>query len=83
MLNDIGKAEINGEARTVLITDASSGGLGLDFTEGVKDGDYITVVLSTGRTFRGEIAWSAGTRSGIRFDEELPHNDILFSWESV
>jgi len=83
LLNDIGRAKIGGQVRSVLITDASAGGLGLDFTEGVRKGDSIAVTLSTGRTFRGQIVWSAGTRSGLQFDEELSHNDILFSWESV
>lgn len=83
MLNDIGSARIDGHVQTVLIADASAGGLGLDFTEGVKKGDPIVVTLSTGRTFRGRISWSAGTRSGMQFDEELPHNDILLSWDSV
>ncbi len=83
MLNDIGSALIDGRVHTVLITDISVGGLGLDFTEGVRKGDAITVTLSTGRSFQGRISWSAGTRSGLQFDEALPHNDILFSWESV
>ncbi|MBU2582584.1 MAG: PilZ domain-containing protein [Alphaproteobacteria bacterium] len=82
LLNDIGKAKVKGRTRTVLITDASAGGLGLDFTEGFEQGERITVILSTGRLFLGQVVWSAGTRAGVQFDQELSQNDILFSWES-
>lgn len=83
LLNDIGKAVVDGTTRAVLITDASAGGLGLDFAEGIKKGARISVTLSSGRIFKGEVVWSAGTRSGMQFDQELSQNDVLFSWESI
>ncbi len=81
LLNAMGTAYCMGEARPVLVTDASVGGVGLDFAEGFLEGETIKLALPMGREFVGRVAWSAGTRVGVQFDKELDQHDVLFDFE--
>lgn len=81
LLNAMGTAHCMGEVRLVLVTDASVGGVGLDFAEGFREGEGIKLVLTMGREFVGRVAWSAGTRVGVQFESELDHHDVLFDFD--
>jgi hypothetical protein len=61
----------HGRFQTVLIVDYSLGGLQLQGCFGVGIGDEITVELLTGQHLPAKVAWSVGSRIGVRFVERL------------
>lgn len=81
LLNAIGKVTYMGQERTVLVVDVSKSGMAIDFADGFAEGKHIEIKLSTGRLFCGRIVWSAGSRAGFRFEQELSDGDYLFSSE--
>lgn len=67
-------------AGRLFVRDVSQGGLGLDRVRRVKDGDFATVTLTSGRVLTGTIVWRKGARAGLRLTTPLPHNDPML-WE--
>lgn len=68
-----------GRTREVLVTNASPGGLGLEYAEGLKEGELVSIKLQNGRHFIGQVRWSAGSRAGVTFRKSLRPNDPLLS----
>lgn len=63
--------------RTARVFDVSTGGMGLRGLENLRRGDSVLVKLAYGRRFRGTIAWVAGDKAGVRFQQALPADDAL------
>lgn len=67
--------------QTVRIVDFSKGGLQLDGCFGVGPGQDLVVELLSGDRLRGKVAWSIGSRLGVKFLEALsaehPALDVL------
>jgi len=57
--------------QTVRIVDVSQGGLQLQGCFGVGVGDEITVELLSGERLEAKVAWSVGSRLGVRFHQPL------------
>lgn len=64
-------------AGRVFVRDVSQGGLGLDRVRRVKDGDFATITLSTGRVLAGTVVWRKGPRAGLRLSTPLPAGDPM------
>jgi len=64
-------AHCHGRFQTVRIVDVSLGGLQLQGCFGVGVGDGITVELLSGHRLAAKVAWSIGSRLGVRFLEPL------------
>jgi hypothetical protein len=60
-----------GRYQTVRIVDFSIGGLQLQGCFGIGVGDDITVELLSGHRLAAKVAWSMGSRLGVRFLEPL------------
>ncbi len=58
------------------ISDISAGGMGLIGLT-IPRGDALTVKLKEGRRLRGSIAWVAGNKSGMRFQQPVSPSDAL------
>lgn len=61
----------------IFVRDVSQGGLGLEQVQRVSEGDAVTIVLETGRSFTGVIVWRKGSRAGIRLASPLSPNDPM------
>lgn len=59
--------------------DVSSGGIGLERVPELIPGEVASVELANGRTFAGTIAWSGGSRAGLRLAAPLGALDPLLS----
>ncbi len=64
---------------SVFVKDVSEGGLGLLRVPFLKPDDPVTVELSTGRRFKGIVAWSRGEEAGVRFDQPLSASDPMLA----
>ena len=64
---------------SAFVVDAASGGLGLKLSAPLEPGERVTVELSSGRSFRGTIAWRRGMRAGLAFDKPLAPTDELLT----
>jgi hypothetical protein len=64
-------AYCHGRFQTVRIVDYSAGGLQLQGCFGVAVGDEMTVELLSGHRLAGKVAWSMGSRLGVRFLQPL------------
>jgi hypothetical protein len=64
-------AYCHGRFQTVRIVDFSAGGLQLQGCFGVGVGDDITVELLSGHRLAAKVAWSMGSRLGVRFLQAL------------
>ncbi|MEO1651260.1 MAG: PilZ domain-containing protein [Pseudomonadota bacterium] len=64
---------------SAFVVDAASGGLGLKLSAPLEPGERVTVELSSGRSFRGTIAWRRGMRAGLTFDKPLAPTDELLT----
>jgi|GEM_PF-2653699 len=62
-----------------IVTDVSSGGVGLDHVSGLRSGDGVTLQFESGRRVSGTIAWSMDKRAGVKFLRDLAPNDPLLS----
>jgi hypothetical protein len=62
-----------------IVTDVSSGGVGLDHVAGLRAGDGVTLQFESGRRVSGSIAWSMDKRAGVKFLRDLTPNDPLLS----
>jgi hypothetical protein len=62
-----------------IVTDVSSGGVGLDHVAGLHSGDGVTLQFESGRRVSGTIAWSMDKRAGVKFLRDLTPNDPLLS----
>ncbi len=62
-----------------IVTDVSSGGVGLDHVTGLRSGDGVTLQFESGRRVSGTIAWSMDRRAGVKFLRDLQPNDPLLS----
>lgn len=63
----------------VFVTNVSSGGLGIDYADNLKDGSLVSIRLHNGRTFVGRVAWCIGRRAGITFRRSLRPDDPLLA----
>ena len=68
-----------GVTRTILVRDASYGGLGLDYAPGLQVGVPIVLTLEGGRYFEAVVAWCHGERAGVKFPAELTADDPLLA----
>jgi hypothetical protein len=68
-----------GRAIKGIVTDVSSGGVGLDHVAGLRSGDGVTLQFESGRRVSGTIAWSMDKRAGVKFLRDLTPNDPLLS----
>ena len=64
-------AHCHGRFQTVRIVDFSSGGLQLQGCFGVGAGDDMVVELLSGHRLPAKVAWSMGSRVGVRFGGPL------------
>ena len=71
------EASLGLSQQTVQIFDISSGGMGLTGLTNPRRGDALTVKLASGRRLRGSVAWVAGSKAGMRFQQPLPAGDAL------
>ena len=62
-----------------IVTDVSSGGVGLDHVAGLRSGDGVTLQFESGRRVSGTIAWCMDKRAGVKFLRDLTPNDPLLS----
>jgi hypothetical protein len=62
-----------------IVTDVSSGGVGLEHVTGLRSGDGVTLQFESGRRVSGTIAWSMDRRAGVKFLRDLQPNDPLLS----
>lgn len=62
-----------------IVTDVSTGGVGLDHISGLRSGDGVTLQFESGRRVSGTIAWCMDKRAGIKFLRDLTPNDPLLS----
>lgn len=69
----------SGQTRAVLVTNASPGGLGLEYVQGLREGELVSITLENGRRFIGRVRWCDGTRAGLAFRKSLRPNDPLIS----
>ncbi len=71
------EASIGLSLEPVHIFDISAGGMGLIGLTNPRRGDALTVKLKEGRRLRGSIAWVAGNKAGMRFQQPLTPGDAL------
>lgn len=64
-------AYCHGRFQTVRIVDYSAGGMQLQGCFGATVGDEMTVELLSGHRLAGKVAWSMGSRLGVRFLQPL------------
>lgn len=64
-------AHCHGRYQTVRIVDYSPGGLQLQGCFGVGTGDDMTVEFLSGHRLEAKVAWSMGSRLGVRFLQPL------------
>ena len=64
-------AHCHGRFQTVRIVDFSLSGLQLQGCFGVGTGDDMTVELLSGHSLAAKVAWSMGSRLGVRFLQPL------------
>ncbi len=81
LLNMTARLETTSAIRDVLVRDAAPGGFGIDFAEGLREREPVTLTLIDGRRFDGHVAWIRASRAGVTLDVPLPTNDVLFQWE--
>ena len=65
---------------TVLVTDISIRGLGLDLLQNPCPGETVTIILHSGRRFSGTVVWCTSERAGVSFDQELHEQDPIFKF---
>ena len=71
------EASIGLSLEPVQIFDVSTGGMGLTGLKNPRRGDALTVKLASGRRLRGSVAWVAGSKAGMRFEQPIPPGDTL------
>jgi hypothetical protein len=72
-------AHCHGRFQTVRIVDFSLGGLQLEGCFGVGAYDEIAVELLSGHRLAAKVAWSMGSRLGVRFLQPLQEGDEAFA----
>jgi PilZ domain len=65
----------HGRFQTVRIVDFSVGGLQLQGCFGVSVGDAVVVELLSAQRLEGKVAWSIGSRLGVRFLQPMLPDD--------
>ena len=68
-----------GQTQFVRVRDVSTGGLGIEFCDGLVAGDIVALALGGGRRFVATVAWAHSDRAGLTLATRLRPCDPLLA----
>lgn len=75
--------EHQGKTSRAIVTDISTGGLGLDRAPELTPQSVILVEFDNGACIAGLVVWSKGARAGVKFDAPLKANHPLLATDEA